>query len=65
MVLTLALLLVSGTPQGAVIVEDFEQPAEFRLGGMQIQLKSQLRLSEKDAFEGKRCAELHYKFEQV
>lgn len=65
MVLPLAMLLVSGLPQGAVIVEDFEQPAEFRLGGMQIQLKSQLRLSEKDAFEGKRCAELHYKFEQV
>jgi len=65
MVLPLALLLISGAPQGAVIVEDFEQPAEFRLGGMQIQPKSQLRLSEKDAFEGKRCAELHYKFEQV
>jgi hypothetical protein len=54
MVLPLAMLLVSGLPQGAVIVEDFEQPAEFRLGGMQIQPKSQLRLSEKDAFEGKK-----------
>jgi hypothetical protein len=65
MVLPLALLLVSGMPQGAVIVEDFEQPAEFRLGGMQIHPQSQLHLSEKDAFEGKRCAELRYKFEQV
>ena len=65
MILPLALLLVSGAPQGAVIVEDFEQPAEFRLGGMRIHPQSQLRLSEKDAFEGKKCAELHYKFEQV
>ncbi|MFN4179091.1 MAG: glycosyl hydrolase [Armatimonadota bacterium] len=65
MLLSLAVLMVSSVPQDAVTVENFEQPAEFRLGGMQIHPQSQLKLSEKDPFEGKRCAELHYKFEQV
>jgi hypothetical protein len=65
MILPLAFLLISGSPQSAIVVESFEQPEEFRLGGVQIHPDSQLRLSEKDAFEGKRCAELRYKFEQV
>jgi len=63
--LPLAVLMFSGVPQGATVIENFEQPAEFRLGGERVHPQSQLRLSEKDAFEGKRCAELHYKFEQV
>ncbi len=65
MFLPLAVLMVSSVPQGAVTIENFEQPAEFKLGGMQIHPQSQLKLSEKNPFEGKRCAELHYKFEKI
>jgi len=65
MLLPLAVLMLSGVPQGPVTIEGFEGPAELRLGGMQVHPQSRLSLSEKDAFEGKRCAELHYKFERT
>ncbi|MCX7969632.1 MAG: glycosyl hydrolase [Armatimonadetes bacterium] len=65
MLLPLAFLMLSGVQQGVVVIEDFEQPAEFRLGGERVHPQSQLKLSEKDVFEGKRSAELHYKFEQA
>ncbi|GBC99383.1 Beta-xylosidase [bacterium HR17] len=50
---------------GATVIEGFEQPTELQLGGMQVQPASRLQLSERDPFEGKRCAELHYRFEKV
>ena len=65
MFLPLAVLMFSSVPQGAVVLENFEQPAQFRLGGERVHPQSQLKLSGKDAFEGKRCAELHYKFERI
>lgn len=60
-----ALLMVLAPFQNGITIEDFEHPAEFRLGGMQIHQQSRLSLSEKDAFEGKQSAELHYKFERI
>lgn len=65
MVLPLAIFVFSNIQQGAVVIEGFERPAEVRLGGMNVHPQSQLQLSEKDPFEGKRCAELSYKFENV
>lgn len=65
MFLPLALLMIGGVFREAVVIEDFEQPAEFRLGGMRIHPQSRLTLKAEGAFEGKKCAELSYKFEQV
>ncbi|MFA0767506.1 MAG: hypothetical protein OXFUSZZB_000834 [Candidatus Fervidibacter sp.] len=63
---SLLLGLMLATVQGTtVVLEDFEQPKELRLGGMQIHPSSQVRLSTERPFEGKRCAELRYRFEQV
>ncbi|MCS7264697.1 MAG: glycosyl hydrolase [Armatimonadetes bacterium] len=65
MVTLLAFLVMANPIQNGILIEDFEQPAEFRLGGMQIQPQSQLSLSTKDVFEGKHCAELRYEFERI
>ena len=51
--------------QGAtVVLEDFEQPRELRLGGMQVHPSSKVQLSTEQPFESQRCAELRYRFEQ-
>lgn len=50
---------------GPVTLESFEEPKQLQLGGMQIQPASRLLLSEAQPFEGKRCAELRYRFERV
>ena len=63
--LWLSLGMVMGVGHREVVLEDFEQPAELRLGGMQVHPRTQVRLSETHPFEGKRCAELHYFFERV
>ncbi len=59
--------LVSVAPAGAlpVVLEGFEAPTQLRLGGEQVQPQSQLRLSAQQPLEGKRCAELRYRFERV
>lgn len=62
---SLALWALMGTMPGAVVLEDFEQPTELRLGGMEVHPQSEVRLSEEAPFEGKRCAELRYRFEAV
>lgn len=61
----LALTMLFAAIQDVVVLEDFEQPKELRLGGMQIQPQSQVRLSEIEPFDGKRCAELRYRFERI
>ncbi len=48
-----------------VVLEDFEAPAQFRLGGIKVNPQSQLQLSIKQPFEGERCAELLYLFERA
>ncbi len=62
--LWLVMGMLVGMPQ-RVVVEDFEQPKELRLGGIQVRPPSQVWLSEKKPYEGKRCAELRYRFERV
>lgn len=48
-----------------LVLEDFEAPAEVRLGGYCVHPQSQLRLSTQNPFDGKQCAQLRYRFEQV
>ncbi len=61
----LLLGMVIGMKPSVVVLENFEQPAELRLGGMQVHPQSQVRLSDQQPFEGKWCAELRYRFERV
>jgi len=62
--LTAAALLANAAEGGAVkvLVEDYESPAELRLGGAAVHPKSKVRLSGAEPFQGKRCAELTYRF---
>ena len=59
-------LVAAGSTAGTVkvLVEDYESPAELRLGGEGVQPGSRVALSDKEPFQGQRCAELRYKFAQ-
>ncbi|MFP4057540.1 MAG: hypothetical protein ACLF0G_11790 [Candidatus Brocadiia bacterium] len=58
------LVALAGAEAGTVkvVLEDYESPAEPRLGGAAVHRQSRLRTSEADPFQGTRCAQLRYRF---